>query len=150
MFTKEEAKENRLNFWKGFKRYCFRKKIDKRWILTGVKIKAVQLKFYADEEKALVMFQVDHKNDLRRYMVYECFQAYRGLMAQTCGTELKWEEDYLLEGRRISAIYFELREVNIGNPEDWEKIYAFFAEKMVLLEEVYFEYRDLISERIKY
>ncbi len=150
MRTKEEAKELRIHFWKGFKRYCFIRKIDRRWVLTGVKIKSVQLKFFADDIKALVLFQIDHKNELRRYEIYECFQSYRKLMAESCGNDLKWEEDYTgIEERPVSAIYFELPGVSINRPEDREKIYAFFAEKMVLLEDVYWEFRDLITERLK-
>ena len=48
MFTKEEAKEIRVKFWEGFKRYCKRKHIYRKWVLTGVKIPSVQLKFYVD------------------------------------------------------------------------------------------------------
>lgn len=150
MLTKEEAKALRINFWNGFKRYCFRLKLHRRWVLTGVKIPSVQLKFHADREKALVLFQIDHKNDLRRYEVYECFLPYRKLMEESCGPNLHWEEDYTgIEGCQVSAIYFELPEVNIDRTEDWEKIYAFFAEKMILLEEAYWEYKDLINERLK-
>ena len=150
MWSKEEAKELRLNFWNGFKRYCSRQNIYLKWLLTGVKKKSTQLKFFVDNEKALVMFQIDHKNDLRRYEVYECFQAYRKLMAADCGEDLLWEEDYAgLGDRLISAIYFELKGVNMYRKEDWERIYAFFAEKMPLLEEAYWEYRDLISARLK-
>ena len=75
MWSKEEAKELKINFWNGFKRYCSKHKIYRKWVLTGVKIKSTQLKFYADEQKALVLFQIDHKNDLRRYEIYECFQS---------------------------------------------------------------------------
>lgn len=150
MWSKEEAKELKINFWKGFKRYCFKHRIDRKWVLTGVKIKSVQLKFFVDEEKALVLFQIDHKSDLRRYEIYECFQSYRKLMAESCGDDLKWEEDYMgIDNRPLSIIYFELSGVNMYNPVDWDKIYAFFAEKMVLLEEAYWEYRDLINERLK-
>ena len=140
----------RVDFWSGFKRYCSRHRIYRQWVLTGVKIKSTQLKFYADEEKALVMFQIDHRSDLRRYEVYECFQPDRKLMAMDCGEDLLWEEDYLGLGERpVSAIYFELQGVNIYRKEDWERIYDFFATKMPLLEEAYWEYRDLITERIK-
>ena len=150
MWSKEEIKQLRVDFWSGFKRYCSRHRIYRKWVLTGVKIKSTQLKFYADEEKALVMFQIDHRSDLRRYEVYECFQPYRKLMAMDCGEDLLWEEDYLGLGERpVSAIYFELQGVNIYRKEDWERIYDFFATKMPLLEEAYWEYRDLITERIK-
>ena len=150
MWSKEEVKQLRIDFWNGFKRYCSRHRIYRKWVLTGVKIKSTQLKFYADEEKALVLFQIDHKSDLRRYEVYECFQPYRKLIIAACGEDLQWEEDYGGLGERlVSAIFFELRGVNMHCKEDWDKIYAFFAEKMPLLEEVYWEYRDLITENIK-
>lgn len=150
MLSKDEIKELRVNFWNGFKRYCSKNRIFRKWVLTGVKIKSVQLKFYADREKALVLFQIDHKSDLRRYEIYECFLSYRKLMADSCGADLKWEEDYTgIDARPVSAIYFELPEVNIYDTGDWDKIYAFFAEKMILLEDVYWEYRDLINARLK-
>lgn len=150
MWSKDEVKEARINFWNGFKKYCSRHKVFRKWVLTGVKIKSVQLKFYADEYKALVLFQIDHKNDLRRYEIYECFQSYRKLMAETCGADLIWDEDYKGIGERtVSAIYFQLDKVSISKPEDHGKIYAFFVEKMILLEDAYWEYRDLINERIK-
>lgn len=150
MWSKEEIKEWSINFWSGFKQYCPKHNVHRKWVLTGVKIKSTQLKFYADEQKALVLFQIDHKNDLRRYEIYECFLSYRKLMAADCGEELQWNEDYAgMGGRALSVIYFELAGVNMYNPEDREKIYAFFARKMPLLEEVYWEYRDLINQRIK-
>lgn len=150
MWSKEEAKELRMNFWNGFKCYCAEHQIYRKWVLTGVKIKSTQLKFYADEQKALVLFQIDHKNDLRRYEIYECFQSYRKLMAADCGPDLKWEEDYTeMENRPVSVIYFELAGINMYHPDDWEFIYHFFAEKMPLLEDAYWEYRDLITERLK-
>lgn len=150
MYSKEEAKELKINFWKGFRRYCGKKKIYRKWVLTGVKIKSVQLKFHADHQKALVLFQIDHKSEFRRHEVYNCFLAYRKLMAADCGEDLLWAENYTeLEDRVISAIYFELPEVNINRMEDWNKIYAFFAQKMILLEDAYWEYRDLINVRLK-
>ena len=148
MWSKEEAKDMRLAFWSNFKRYCGKNKIYRKWVLTGVKIKFTQLKFYVDTNSAFVLFQIDHKNDLIRYEVYERFQAYRKLWALECGEDLLWEEDFTeIEERRISAIYFKLPGVNVYRKDDWEKIYEFFATKMPLLEEVYWEYRDLLNSK---
>ena len=150
MFTREEIKEARLAFWEGFRQYCRRQRIYRRWVLTGVKIKSVQLKFYADERKALVLFQIDHKHVLRRFEVYECFLSYQNLFRQAAGDDLQWEEEYRgIEGQEVSAIYFELPGVNIYRQADWERIYAFFVDKMPRLEELYFEFRDLINARLK-
>lgn len=149
MFTKEEEKELRLMFWSNFKNYCIKNRNYRKWVLTGVKIKSTQLKFHADNNKALVLFQIDHKNDLRRYEIYETFLPYKKLFMQT-NTDLKWDEDYTgIDNRPISAIYFKLDGVNILRKSDWNKIYAFFIEKMIILEDLYWEYKDLIIERIK-
>ena len=151
MYSKEEAKELKLKFWSQFRRYCGKNHIYRKWVLTGVKIKGVQLKFHADNQKALVLFQIDHKNDFRRHEVYNAFLAYRKLMADECGEDLMWAQDYTeLDERVVSAIYFELPGVNINRQDDWNTIYAFFGEKMLYLEEAYWEYRDLINERLKH
>lgn len=151
MRTKEEARALRIEFWNGFKRYCSRNRIYRKWVLTGVKIRSTQLKFYADGRRALVLFQIDHRSELRRCEVFECFLPYRKLIAAACGEGLKWEESFtgIDDGRPVSAIYFELEGVDLYRREDWERIYAFFADRMPLLEEVYWEYRDLITERLK-
>lgn len=150
MYRKEEARELRMEFWKGFKRYCVRKKANTRWVLTGVKIKSTQLKFFADHQKALVMFQIDHKNALRRYEVYEAFYVYKNLFSEVAGDVLKWEVDYEgIEEHQVSAVYFLLEDVSLYNKDDWEKIYRFFIDKMPLLEQLYFEYRDMINARLK-
>lgn len=150
MLSKDEAKEMRMAFWKGFKHYCAQKRIRYRWVLTGLRIPSTQLKFYADKNKALVMFQIDHRNILTRYYIYEIFQSYFQLFREYCGPDLRWEEDYEgVEEHKVSAVYFEISGVGIYNIGDWEKIYAFFVQKMPLLEKVYFDFKDLIIERIK-
>lgn len=150
MFTREEAKEIRMRFWDGFKRYCRQKHVYRKWVLTGVKIPSVQLKFYVDERKALVLFQIDHKNELRRFEVFECMLSYQTLFRAECGDDLTWDEEYTgIKGQVVSAIYFELPGVSLYRTEDHERIYAFFTEKMPLLEDLYYEYRDLINGRLK-
>ncbi|MDR0982606.1 MAG: DUF4268 domain-containing protein [Culturomica sp.] len=149
MLTKEEAKELREKFWEGFKKYCSSNNIRRRWLLTGIGIRNTQLKFHADADKALVMFQIDHRNDLRRYEIYESFLPYRKLITEQTGNELLWDEDFREIGRTVSAIYFKLPNVSIYNPDEWAKIYAFFVKKMPILEDIYREYRHPVNENIK-
>lgn len=150
MYTKDEKKEIKLSFWKGFKRYCAKKRINRKWVLTGVRIPNTQLKFHSDEEKAMVLFQIDHKNFIRRYEVYEVFQSYAKLINDETDGELIWDEDYYGIGdRALSVIYFKLDNVNILTENDWGKIYSFFVDKMIKLEDVYWEYKDLIIGMLK-
>ena len=83
-------------------------------MLTGVKIRSTQLKFYADREKAFVLFLIDHKNELRRFEGYEGMLSYQTLFRAECGDELKWEEENTgIEAQEISAINFKLQRVNL-------------------------------------
>ncbi len=76
-------------------------------------------------KKSLVLFQIDHKNDLRRYEIYECFQSYRKLMAADCGRICIGTKILGMGERPLSVIYFELKDVNLYHPADWDKNICF-------------------------
>ena len=117
--------------------------------MSRISIKSTQLKFYADHEKALVLFQIDNKSEERRKEIYSYFYAFRKLWDNEAGEGLIWAEDYDgIEQKTISAVYFELKGVNMYREEDHQKIYAFFASKMIILEDIYVEYKEVLSHQI--
>ena len=149
MFNREEKKEINTKFWAGFKTYCYNKRIKRRWLMSRISIKSTQLKFYADHEKALVLFQIDNKSEEKRKEIYSYFYAFRKLWDKEAGEGLVWAENYdEIEQKTLSAIYFELKGVNMYKKEDYEKIYSFFASKMVILEDIYLEYKDVLLYQI--
>ncbi|HHT02949.1 MAG TPA: DUF4268 domain-containing protein [Bacteroidales bacterium] len=149
MFNREEKKEINTKFWAGFKTYCYNKRIKRRWLMSRISIKSTQLKFYADHEKALVLFQIDNKSEEKRKEIYSYFYAFRKLWDKEAGEGLVWAENYdEIEQKTLSAIYFELKGVNMYKKEDYEKIYSFFASKMIILEDIYLEYKDVLSYQI--
>ena len=149
MFNREEKKEINTKFWAGYKTYCYNKRIKRRWLMSRISIKSTQLKFYADHEKALVLFQIDNKSEEKRKEIYSYFYAFRKLWDKEAGEGLVWAENYdEIEQKTLSAIYFELKGVNMYKKEDYEKIYSFFASKMIILEDIYLEYKDVLSYQI--
>lgn len=149
MFSKEEKQNINKEFWDGFKTYCYKHKIKRKWLLTKISIKSTQLKFYADNKKALVLFQIDNKSEERRQEIYSYFYAFKKLWDKEAGNDLRWSENFDgVENKIVSAVYFELDGVNILRKEDRESIYDFFVKKMTILEDIYLEYHDALSYQI--
>ena len=149
MFSKEEKQAINKEFWEGFKTYCHKHKIKRKWLLTKISIKSTQLKFYADNKKALVLFQIDNKSEEKRKEIYSYFYAFRKLWDKEAGNDLIWCENFdEVENKTVSAVYFELINVNIYNQDNHEKIYDFFVKKMSILEDIYMEYKEVLSYQI--
>lgn len=149
MFTKEEKKAINKEFWDGFKTYCHKKKVKRKWLLSKISIKHTQLKFFADHKKALVLFQIDNKSDEKRLEIYSYFNAMRKLWDEEAREGLIWCERFEgIDNNEVSAIYFELEGVNIYKKEDHEKIYSFFVKKMIILEDIYLEYGEVLADQI--
>ncbi len=146
MYTKEEAKAIKIQFWDGFKHYS--KKRGRKmtsWILKKTQIKEAQLKFDLNKDGAFVMLQIDSKLDAKRLSVFESFEKYKPIIDETCGKDLIWNKHYFIEGfKEVSVIYYQLSDVSILNKDDWAKCYKFFFQQMVLLEEAFLDVKDVI------
>lgn len=150
MYTKEEAKEIKTLFWEEFKEYTKQKIGKRRWLLRNISIKFSQLKFDANHRFAIVGIQIDAKKEVKRHMIYDTVKAYKIVIEDICGDELIWEKEYQTEDYRyVSLVYYKLDNVNMFRKEDKHKIYDFFIEKMILLEEAYIEIKDSIVQSIK-
>lgn len=147
MYTKEEKKNMRIDFWEAYKEYSKqhgRKMMS--WILTKTAIAECQLKFDMRDNSAFVMIQVDHKTDERRFEVYNKFKKYKPIIDETCGEDIVWDEHYFIEGfKEISTIYYKLNEVDIYSKDKWEKTFSFFFTKMCLLEDAYEDVIDAVK-----
>ena len=66
MFSKEEAKKFREDFWDQFKRMSAgrraRKKLPGNWMLAQTGIKALNLRFHVDREVAQVGIDLETRN----------------------------------------------------------------------------------------
>lgn len=147
MYTREEKRNMRVDFWESYKEYS---KLHGRkmmsWILKRTAISECQLKFDIREGEAFVMIQIDHKTDERRIEVYNKFKKYRPLIDKTCGDDIVWEENYLTEEfKNISNIYYKLEGVNIYKKEKWDEVFDFFFAKMTILEEAYEDVIDAVK-----
>jgi len=141
MFSKEESRIIRQEFWTSFG-----KSFPRKWILYNTGIKGVSLKFHFDTKRALV--SLDLEDDLNnRINCWEKLLALKSILHDEYLPEAVYEEEYFLEnGKEISRIYIPLEtKVSIHNKNTWQETMGFFNKTMILFEVFFEEYKDLIT-----
>lgn len=108
-------------------------------------IKAVNLKFDVDRDRALVGVDIVSRDLERRIYYYEKFESLKTMISGVLGEDVIWDLEYpIAQGKEIARIYTVMPEVDIYNKNTWEKIWNFFFLKMQALEDLYLEYKDFI------
>ena len=141
MFSKEESRQIREEFWTSFG-----KSFPRKWILYNTKIKGFSFKFYFDTKKAFV--SLDIEDDLEnRIKHWEKLIALKSILLEDYLPKAIFkEEHYLDNGKEISRIYLPLEaKVSIHNKNTWRETMEFFNETMNLFEVFFEEYKDVIK-----
>ena len=142
MFSKEESRQLREEFWTSFG-----KSFPRKWILYDTKIKGFSFKFHFDTKSALIA--LDLEDDLENRITYwEKLQSLKSILLNEYLPEVIFEEEYFLEnGKEISRIYLPLeKKVSIHNKNSWQEVMVFFNENMHQFESFFNEYQDIISD----
>ena len=141
MFSKEESKQLRQEFWTSFG-----KEFPRKWILYNTKIKEIQLKFTFTRKYAQVSLDVTDPDDLIRAYYFEKLQSLQKILNSEYLPEIIYDENYELpEGKIISRIYVQIENVSIHNKKDWPLVKEFLARNMMLLEEFFIDFVDFIK-----
>ena len=141
MFSKEESRILRQEFWTSFG-----KSFPRKWILYNTKLKGFSFKFHFDTKSALVALDIE--DDLEHRIKYwEKLQALKSILLDDYLPEAIFEEEYFLENHKeISRIYVPLdQKVSIHNKNSWRNVMEFFNQKMSLFEAFFEEYKEVID-----
>ena len=141
MFSKEESRLIRQEFWTSFG-----KSFPRKWLLYNTKIKGLSFKFHFDTKKALVALDLEDDLD-NRINCWEKLLALKSILLDEYLPNAIFEEEYYLEnGKEISRIYVPLEQkVSIHNKNTWQQTMEFFNENMLLFEAFFDEYKDIIK-----
>lgn len=150
MYSKEEARQLRADFWEGFRRYTLPrkrgKKLPPKWMMDKTGINALSLKFSLENGCAMVGIDIETRSMDKRLELYERLEAVKKLLHEAMGKELIWELDYVREnGKSVSRIYTIIHDVSIYERGCWGDIYKFFYQNMLNLEAFFEEYNDYLK-----
>ena len=141
MFSREESKKLRQEFWTSFG-----KEYPRKWILYNTRMKELQLKFTFERKYAMVSLDISDEDELVREYYFEKLESLKSILETEYLPEVIFDKDYgLPEGKIISRIYVQLDKVSIYNKNDWPRVKEFLYTKMMLLEEFFNDLSDYIK-----
>lgn len=140
MFSKEEAKRLRQDFW-----VSFGKSFPRKWILYNTKIKDFAFKFHFDKKRAMVSIDIENQDLEKRMELWEKLLSLKSLLQEDYLPSAVFEDTvYLDNGKEISRISLSKENVSIHNKNTWQETMVFLRNNMEQLESFYKEYEDII------
>ncbi|MCE5332791.1 MAG: DUF4268 domain-containing protein [Bacteroidales bacterium] len=142
MYTKDEIKQLKKEFWEGFGVYCSQvpalKRRKSKFLLYNTKMKGVELKFEATRDGAFVILEINHPNTEKRFELYEKFEQYKLIMEKQFPDGLIWDFAYVREcGTEVCRIYTKKTGIDIHRRIQWMEFYQFMSTEMMKLEKAF-------------
>lgn len=141
MFSKEESRRLREEFW-----ISFGKSFPRKWIMYDTKLKGLSFKFHFDTKSALIA--MDLEGDLENRIKYwEKLLTLKSILLNEYIPNAIFKEEYFLDNEKeISRIYLPLNiKVSIHNKNSWRDVMVFFNDNMRLFEAFFEDYKDVIE-----
>lgn len=140
MFSKEESRKLREDFW-----ISFGKSFPRKWILYNTKIKGFAFKFHFDTKNAFVTLDIESHLE-KRISYWEKLLALKAILLTDYLPQAIFEETHYLDnGKEISRVYVSLdAKVSIHNKNSWQEVMVFFNETMTQFEAFFEDYNEVI------
>ena len=150
MYTREELRQLKKEFWEGFGLFCSEvpalKRRKSKFMLYNTKMKGVELKFDATREGAFVILEINHSDAARRFELYEQFEQYKSLMEKGFPEGLIWNFAYVREwGTEVCRIYTHKPGIDIPRRIHWMEFYRFMSSEMLKLEKAFRQVKEAIE-----
>ena len=151
MYSKDELKNLKLEFWESFAAFCEvqpylrgRKKI---WSLYDTKVKGVELKFDATREGAFVILEVNHRGEEARLEMFERLTWYKDTLETDFPEGLTWDICFVRDtGKQVARIYTSKSGIDFHRRQDWGEFFSFMASQMYLLERNFMSIAEYLRE----
>lgn len=140
MFSREESKQIREEFWTSFG-----KDFPMKWLLYHTKLKEIQLKFTFTRKLAQVSIDISDQDELIRAYYFEKFLSLEKILKSEYLPEAILEAEYELPEKVISRVYVELDGVSIHNKKDWPEVKQFLFQNMLKMEEFFKNFKEFIK-----
>ena len=153
MYSKDEAKLLRKEFWIVFARRCeivpeLRHK-KKKWLLHDTGLNGIDLKFDVTRTEALVMIEVNSRLENRRLEIFETLQKYQKFLEEGFAEPLEWDICFVREsGQEVCRILTALPNVDFHRQNQWPDIFNFMIDNMLLLENNLMEIKDVLETEL--
>ncbi|MHC9544027.1 MAG: DUF4268 domain-containing protein [Vulcanimicrobiota bacterium] len=155
--TLEKSKNRhtlRLEFWKKLLSSMNKKETlfqnispsKDNWISSGSGIGGVTYNFAITHLYCRTEIMIQRANAAENKMIFDELFKQKDHIEERFGGVLEWEK---LDNKKASRIKYELKEVNLFNTDDWEKMISFLVDGMVRMEKAFKEPLHKVSMKLK-
>ena len=150
MYSKEELKQLKKEFWEGFGTYCSHipalKRRKSKFLLYNTKMKGVEMKFDATRDGAFVILEINLHDAKARLEKYEQFEQYKTIMEKQFPEGLIWDFAYVREcGTEVCRIYTKKTGIDLHRRIQWMEFYEFMSGEMLKLEKAFKVVKEAIE-----
>lgn len=151
MYSKDELKKLKIEFWESFAAYCevqpYLRRRRKMWTLYNTKVKGVELKFDANRKGAYVILEVNHRQEEERLEMYERLTWYKETLEKDFPDGLIWDCCFVRKtGNEVARIYVAKEGLDLHRREHWGDFFSFMARQMYLLERNFMSIAEYLRE----
>lgn len=151
MYSKDELKNLKLEFWESFAAFCevqpYLRGRKKTWVLYDTKVKGVELKFDATREGAFVILEVNHRSEEARLEMFERLTWYKDTLEMDFPEGLTWDICFVRDtGKPVARIYTAKSGIDFHRRQDWGEFFSFMASQMYLLERNFMSIAEYLRE----
>lgn len=140
MYSRQEASQLRQEFWTVFGQYlnpipsAEGEKVN--WINYKTGEKNISFRMHADNKKAVVAIELNHKDRDIQQIYFEQFLPFKKLFEGAMQEEWTWQlHHYDENGKLVSRIYKEKEGISIFQKADWPELISFFKPRILALDE---------------
>lgn len=149
MFTKDEMKNLKTDFWNGFKKTMQNVKSANgrkmNWLNYPTDVKDIYLRCEADQHGARLCFDFQMKDAGIRQLFWEQMVELKKVLELETGTDAMWiENTSSFSVPQFNRIVWENPSLNFYNQANHPQIYAFLKERLIAFDKFYQEFKDIL------
>ena len=140
MYTREEAKRLKEQFWTSFGQFMALNLSEEgtkaNWVNYKTGIKHIFFRMQADNKSAAIYIEIAHPDAGIRELIYAQFQEYKKILEDSLNEAWEWDAEYYDEyGKETARIGINLpQKVSIFKQEDWPTLIQFFKPRILALD----------------
>jgi hypothetical protein len=151
MFSKEEAKQLRIDFWTAFGVYMRQHMpladTNKKWVNYNTGVKGIFFRLDAEAKFVRASVTLEQADPGIRALFYAQWEELRAYLAAESQAEWTWEpEDHLPDGRCISRISRRQDGLSLYNRADWAAMFQFLEACIVPLDSVWADCGEVFKD----
>lgn len=138
MFSKGESSRIREEFWTVFGKYMSpvlsAESMKINWVNYHTGIKDVYFRMNTGSGSNWIGITIEQRDKDIRELYFEQFLELKAMLHGTLREEWIWQHDVSIDGKSLSRIFLELKDVSVYNRDQWHDLIAFFKPRIIALD----------------